>query len=77
MLRAASPTGLSLLNSLSFSQDHSHDVGVPPDPLQTLLWLLLLQRVDVCATGFTDLLGWAHLANGCQIPARQCIKHHF
>lgn len=76
-LCAAGPTGLLWLDSLSFFQDHSHDVGVPPEPLPTLLWVLLLQWVDVCAAGSADLLGWAHLANGCQIPARQCIKHHF
>lgn len=57
-----------------FSQDHLHNIGVPPDPLPTLLRVLLLQWVDVRAAGSADLLGCAHPANGCQIPARQRKK---
>lgn len=61
----------------SFFQDHSYDLGVPPDPLPALLWFLLLQRVNVCASGPAGLLGCAHLENGCQIPTRQRKKRHF
>lgn len=69
------PIGAELF--VLFFQDHPHDVGVPPVPLPALLRVLLLQRPDVCAAGSADLLGRAHFANGCQIPARQRMKHHF
>lgn len=58
-------------------QDHTHDVGVPPDPLPPLLRLLLFQRANVCAADSAHLLGRAHLAHGRQIPARQRKNCHF
>lgn len=58
-------------------QDHTYDVGVPPDPLPPIPRLLLLQRANVCAAGSAHLLGRAHLAHGHQIPARQRMNCRF
>lgn len=58
-------------------QDHTYDVGVPPDPLPPIPRLLLLQRANVCAAGSAHLLGRAHLAHGRQIPARQRMNCRF
>lgn len=52
-------------------------MGVPPDPLPPLPWLLLLQRADVCAADSSHLLGCSHFADGRQIPARKCMNSHF
>lgn len=55
-------------------QDHTYDVCVPAVSLPALLRFLLLQRVDVRAADPARLLGRAHPAHGCQIPAGQCEK---
>lgn len=52
-------------------QDHTHNNGVPAEPLLDLLWLLLLQRADVHPAAAAHLLGRTHRAHGHQVPARQ------
>lgn len=52
-------------------QDHTHNNGVPAEPLPDLLRLLLLQRAHVHPAAPAHLLGGAHRAHGHQVPARQ------